>query len=90
MDSKVAHLTAQAVLSPIAADMQAMNETIRASLRSEVALINQISDYIIQAGGKRLRPALVLLMSRALGLPEAKMPLAHQLASVVEFIHTAT
>ncbi len=90
MDSKVAPLTAQAVLSPVAADMQAMNETIRASLRSEVALINQISDYIIQAGGKRLRPALVLLVARALKLPEEKMPLAHQLAGVVEFIHTAT
>jgi octaprenyl-diphosphate synthase len=70
--------------------MQALNDSIRASLRSEVALINQISEYIIQAGGKRLRPALLLLLARALGLPEAQMPQAHRLAAVIEFIHTAT
>jgi octaprenyl-diphosphate synthase len=82
--------TSQNILTPIAADLVALNSTIQQSLHSEVALINQISDYIIEAGGKRLRPALLILLARALGVPEAKMPQAHTLAAVIEFIHTAT
>ena len=49
------------VLEPIAEDMQQVNRVIRQRLASEVMLINQISEYIIGAGGKRLRPALLLL-----------------------------
>ena len=78
------------VLAPIATDMKAVDDVIRQSLRSEVVLINQIGDYIIGAGGKRLRPAMLLLTARALGLPESDMKKAHVLAAVVEFIHTAT
>jgi octaprenyl-diphosphate synthase len=52
-----------------------------------VVLINQVSEYIIGAGGKRLRPMLLLLAAQALG---HRGPDAHQLAAVVEFIHTAT
>ena len=55
------------VLEPIAEDMQQVNRVIRQRLASEVMLINQISEYIIGAGGKRLRPALLLLVAGALG-----------------------
>lgn len=79
----------QNILSPISADMTALNDVIRASLRSEVALINQISSYIVEAGGKRIRPALLLLTAQSIANGEE---LKHQLgmATVVEFIHTAT
>ena len=77
------------ILSPISADMQSLNEVIRHRLSSEVALINQISGYIIEAGGKRIRPALLLLTAKAIANGQA---LHHHLdmAAVVEFIHTAT
>ena len=75
------------VLEPIAEDMQQVNRVIRQRLASEVMLINQISEYIIGAGGKRLRPALLLLVAGALG---DKTGHRHELAAVVEFIHTAT
>ncbi|WP_334119293.1 polyprenyl synthetase family protein [Limnobacter sp.] len=78
------------VLSPIAVDMQQLDQVIRASLHSEVSLINQISDYIINAGGKRLRPALVILTARALGAKPLQLQQAIELAAIVEFIHTAT
>ncbi|WP_098497372.1 octaprenyl diphosphate synthase [Collimonas sp. PA-H2] len=74
-------------MSPIAADMDAVNAVIRRQLHSEVPLVNQIAEYIISAGGKRLRPVLVLLMARACGYAGDKH---HELAAVIEFIHTAT
>lgn len=83
-------LSVKSVLSPIANDMQALNAVIQDSLHSEVPLINQIGDYIIQAGGKRLRPALLLMTARALGANPDQMQKATILAAVVEFIHTAT
>ena len=67
--------------------MQAVDEVIRLSLRSEVVLINRVAEYIINSGGKRLRPALVLLSAGVFG--EIKVQ-HHTLAAVVEFIHTAT
>jgi octaprenyl-diphosphate synthase len=70
--------------------MQQLDQVIRTSLHSEVSLINQISDYIINAGGKRLRPALVILTARALGASEQQLTQAIELAAIVEFIHTAT
>ena len=54
------------ILAPIALDFKALDEVIRLRLASKVALIDQISTYIIQAGGKRVRPALLLLVSKAL------------------------
>jgi octaprenyl-diphosphate synthase len=75
------------LLAPIASDMKAVDAVIRARLDSEVALIRAIGDYIIGAGGKRMRPAMLLLVARALGYPGAHH---HVLAAVVEFIHTAT
>jgi octaprenyl-diphosphate synthase len=71
----------------IAADMQAVDQVIRDQLHSDVVLIRQVAEYIIGGGGKRLRPALVLLSAGALGYRGGAH---HQLAAVVEFIHTAT
>ncbi|MDX1549245.1 MAG: polyprenyl synthetase family protein [Lysobacter spongiicola] len=68
-------------------DMQAVDTLIRDRLASDVVLINQVAEYIIGAGGKRLRPMLLLLAAGALG---HHGPRAHQLAAVVEFIHTST
>jgi octaprenyl-diphosphate synthase len=64
-----------------------VDDVIRERLASRVALINQISQYIINAGGKRIRPRLVLLFSEALGF---EGPERFELAATVEFIHTAT
>ncbi|MCV4939161.1 polyprenyl synthetase family protein, partial [Escherichia coli] len=64
-----------------------VDTVIRERLASEVVLINQISHYIVSAGGKRIRPMLVLLFARALGFEGREQ---HELAAVVEFIHTAT
>ena len=67
--------------------MQAVDTVIRLSLHSEVALINTISEHIIGGGGKRLRPALVLISS---GLFQPVQTQHYELAAIVEFIHTAT
>lgn len=74
-------------LAIVASDMQLVDAVIRTQLHSEVVLVSQVANYIIQSGGKRLRPALLLLMSGALGADTAHR---HSLAAVVEFIHTAT
>ncbi|WP_294638134.1 octaprenyl diphosphate synthase [uncultured Aquabacterium sp.] len=70
-----------------AADMALVDEVIHQRLASKVALVNQISHYIVSAGGKRVRPMLLLLVAGALG---EDTPHRHELAAVVEFIHTAT
>ncbi|MDQ7743423.1 polyprenyl synthetase family protein [Hydrogenophaga pseudoflava] len=67
--------------------MRAVDLVINDRLTSEVPLVKEVSQYIISAGGKRLRPALLLLISGALG---SAHPHRHTLAAVVEFIHTAT
>ena len=77
----------QEVLAPISADLSLVDRTIRKRLDSDVALINTISEYIVGAGGKRLRPAVLLLIARALGYSGEKHV---DLAVVIEFIHTAT
>ena len=74
-------------LSVIAADMREVDAVIARRLESGVPLVGQVSRYIIGAGGKRLRPALLLLTSGALGNQGAQR---FNLAAVVEFIHTAT
>ena len=58
-------LSAAHLLAPITTDMEQVNRVIRQSLASDVLLINQIAEYIIGAGGKRLRPALLLLVAGA-------------------------
>jgi octaprenyl-diphosphate synthase len=71
----------------IAPEMDAVNQVIREQLHSDVALVSQISEYIINAGGKRIRPVLVLLMANAYQYDGARH---YELAAIVEFIHTAT
>jgi len=71
----------------VADDMRGVDALIRRRLASDVLLINQVAEHIIAAGGKRLRPALLLLAARSLGFTGGS---AHQLAAVIEFIHTAT
>ena len=68
-------------------DLRRVDEVIRQRLASRVALIDQISHYIVNAGGKRIRPRLVLLFAEALGF---EGPERYELAATVEFIHTAT
>lgn len=76
-----------AAADPIDAGLRRVDALIRERLSSQVALIDQISRYIIGAGGKRIRPRLVLLFSEALGF---EGPERYELAAIVEFIHTAT
>lgn len=71
----------------LASDMSIVDKIIRDRLHSDVALVNQMSGYIINNGGKRMRPALVVLSAKALGYTGEYH---HGLAAVVEFIHTAT
>jgi len=71
----------------IETDMRAVDTVVRDRLHSEVVLVRQVAEYIIGSGGKRLRPALVLLTAGALGYRGTQH---HELAAVVEFIHTAT
>ncbi|MDX1335631.1 MAG: octaprenyl diphosphate synthase [Gammaproteobacteria bacterium] len=77
----------QAVLDLISEDMSAVNDLILKRLHSEVVLVNQLGHYIISSGGKRLRPALVLLSAGACNYQGTHH---HQAAAIVEFIHTAT
>lgn len=73
--------------SLMAPEMAEVDAVIHRRLSSQVALVNQISHYIVNAGGKRVRPLLLLLVARALGCESGQR---HELAAVVEFIHTAT
>jgi octaprenyl-diphosphate synthase len=84
---KPAVMDIEAVRALIAADMLAVNRLIEDRLRCEVLLINDLGKYIVNSGGKRLRPLLVLLCARALGYEGTRH---HDLAAVIEFIHTAT
>lgn len=68
-------------------DMLAVDELIRVSLKSDVVLVSQVSEYIVTSGGKRLRPLIVLLASRALGY-DGNFHI--NAAAIIEFIHTAT
>ena len=83
------------VFTLIKGDMEQVNRLIQTSLHSEVVLINQISQYIINSGGKRLRPILVLLSANAFAYNDSKGSDSTDehdvtLAAVIEFIHTAT
>lgn len=83
----IATLSIPPIFAPIAADMQSVDAVIRQRLHSDVVLIRQVAEYIIQSGGKRLRPALVVFCANAMGYRGVHH---HELAAVVEFIHTAT
>ncbi|MEQ5806504.1 octaprenyl diphosphate synthase [Alteromonas sp. NFXS44] len=70
-----------------AADMKAVNALIQQQVDSEVALINQLGFYIVNSGGKRLRPLLSVLAARSMGITTDQH---HTLAAIIEFIHTST
>jgi len=76
-----------AIQALAADDMAAIDALIRRRLASDVVLINQVAEHIVSAGGKRLRPMLVALAGRATGQVGARH---HQLAAIIEFIHTST
>ncbi len=76
-----------AIRELIADDLRATNLLILDRLHSDVVLINQIGHYIVNSGGKRLRPMIVLLAARALGYQDEQHV---ALAAIIEFIHTAT
>ena len=80
-------MTLSLLQSLLVEDMAEVDRVIRERLHSEVPLVRQVSEYIIHSGGKRLRPALVVLAARALGYRGTQH---HDMAAVVEFIHTAT
>jgi len=76
-----------AFLQPIAEDLRRVDERIVERLASEVPLVREVAQYIVSGGGKRLRPAVLLLAAGSVGgTQEARI----ELAAVVEFIHTAT
>ncbi|GAC16767.1 octaprenyl diphosphate synthase [Aliiglaciecola lipolytica] len=68
-------------------DMQAVNALIQSQVNSDVALINQLGFYIVNSGGKRIRPLITVLAARAVGIDNQQH---HTLAAIIEFIHTAT
>jgi octaprenyl-diphosphate synthase len=76
-----------AIRAPVSEDLTAVDALIIERLQSDVVLINQIGHYIVGSGGKRLRPLLVLLAARACGYVGERH---HDMAAIVEFIHTAT
>ena len=80
-------MTFATMLAPIAADLERVDVLIRTRLDSDVGLVREVARYIVASGGKRLRPALLLLASGAVAYAGDKRL---QLAAVVEFIHTAT
>lgn len=74
------------IVEPITADLDVVNSIIHRELHSRVPLVNQIADYIIKSGGKRIRPILLLLTANACGY---RGTYHHLLAAVIELIHTA-
>lgn len=77
----------KSIQSLVAEDMEGVNNAIRKYLHSDVALISEMANYIINSGGKRLRPMLAVLCARACGYSGEKHYLV---AAIIEFIHTAT
>ncbi|MBK7657897.1 MAG: octaprenyl diphosphate synthase [Betaproteobacteria bacterium] len=87
MNLSVAPVSLDSIRAPIRDDLVRVDEVIRRRLHSDVALVRAIGQYIVDAGGKRIRPALLLLSSGALGV---RSDTRHEMAAVIEFIHTAT
>ena len=87
MNLSVAPVSLDSIRAPIRDDLVRVDEVIRRRLHSDVALVRAIGQYIVDAGGKRIRPALLLLSAGALGV---RSDTRHEMAAVIEFIHTAT
>ncbi len=81
------HMDLEQIQELTADDMLAVNKLIQQQVDSEVSLINQLGFYIVNSGGKRLRPLLSVLASRAMQIDNNDH---HTLAAIIEFIHTAT
>src|SRR5678816_286822 len=77
----------QALRALVREDLEAVDAEIRHQLHSDVALVDQVAHYIVNSGGKRLRPLLVLLAARACGYTGHEHVRA---SAIIEFIHTAT
>src|SRR5271170_2494155 len=80
-------MTLEQIRELVAAEFEAVDTVVKHRLYSPVTLVNRVADYIVYAGGKRLRPLLVLLASRACGHRNDQHIEA---AAIIEFIHTAT
>lgn len=78
------------ILAPVAQDFSDMDEFIQSGISSKVALVMSVSKYVVDAGGKRLRPIMSLLSARACGLDGQEMQSAQHLACIIEMLHTAT
>ena len=80
-------MTLEQIRALVRADLAAVDDVVRASLKSTVPLVDQIAEHIISGGGKRLRPLLVVVAGRACGAGGRRHTEA---AAFIEFIHTAT
>jgi octaprenyl-diphosphate synthase len=80
-------MTFESVKALVAIDQQAVDRVIRNRLASDVVLINQVAEYIVGSGGKRLRPMVVVIAANACGYRGDQH---HEAAAIIEFIHTAT
>ena len=95
-DSGSQALDIKAVIDLVSDEMILVNKSIESNLNSDVALINQLGAYIVQAGGKRLRPVALLLVAKATDLEQLQLNSENStdqhvlLAAIIEFIHTAT
>lgn len=95
-DSGSQTLDIKAVIDLVSDEMILVNKSIESNLNSDVALINQLGAYIVQAGGKRLRPVALLLVAKATDLEQLQLNSENStdqhvlLAAIIEFIHTAT
>lgn len=76
------------ILAPVASDFAEMDNFIQSGISSKVALVMSVSKYVVDAGGKRLRPIMCLLSARACGVEN--MQHAQHLAAIIEMLHTAT
>ncbi|HVY23265.1 MAG TPA: octaprenyl diphosphate synthase [Steroidobacteraceae bacterium] len=79
--------TLETIKQRVLPDLQSVDEVIRTRLASDVVLVNQVSEYIIHSGGKRIRPLVTVLAGRACGSDGRHLATA---AAIVEFVHTAT
>lgn len=83
------HATTTALTEHLSLELSALNHRLRATLDSDVTLIRSIAEYIVSAGGKRLRPVLVFLTAQALGADATEARVV-DLAATIELVHTAT
>jgi octaprenyl-diphosphate synthase len=77
----------ESVKALVEEDLRQVDRVIRERLASDVALVNQVAEYIVGSGGKRLRPLVVVVAAKACGCPDQRHTEA---AAIIEFIHTAT